>query len=361
MWANGVPLEDRPTLLPRLLRQAGYGTAMVGKLHLTPAMASSQPGDGSFGFDLVRLTEGDQTGGYRNGLRETAPNLADRLHRDFPPKRLCDLYEPGETLPEELDSTRWVGDQAIAAWRRRVQHKPTFMHVSFPEPHHPFAVPERFAAMVPREKIPARVSAPVDWSGLPPHFELLHRGRHPLIAQPLCDVTEDEWLRVRTNYYGMINFIDEQIGRILDVIEDDDRLTLILFTSDHGELLGDHGLLYKGLFHYDALLRVPLIAAGAGVAHRDAVVSNSVQQIDIMSSVLSIAGVGVPPECQGRMLPGLGSSLDAAPYRFTLTKQRGPWFTPERRVVTLRSSDWKLSVYNDRGVRGNISSRRRPG
>ncbi len=174
-------------------------------------------------------------------------------------------------------------------------------------------------------------------------------------------MTQDEWLRVRTNYYGMINFIDEQIGRILDVIEDDDRLTLILFTSDHGELLGDHGLLYKGLFHYDALLRVPLIAAGAGVAHRDAVVSNSVQQIDIMSSVLSIAGVGVPPERQGRMLPELGSSLDAAPYRFTLTKQRGPWFTPERRVVTLRSTDWKLSVYNDRGVRGNISSRRRPG
>lgn len=346
VWANGVPLQDSPMLMPRLLQQAGYGTAMIGKLHVTPCMAPSQPQDGDYGFDLIRLTEGEQPGGYRHWLRQTAPGEYDKLRHSFPPQRPGDVYEPDEVLPEELHPTRWVGDQALDAWQRRVQHKPFFMHVSFPDPHHPFQVPKRFAEQVSQDALPERIPPPEDWDSLPVHFGRYYHGQDPLIPQRLCDFDEDLWRRIRTYYYGMVNFIDEEIGRILQAVAASGEETLVIFTSDHGELLGDHGLLYKGLFHYDTLLRVPLIVAGEGVEHRAQVVGTPVQEIDLMPTALATCGVTVPYGCQGQILPGVGRPVTDAPYDFTLSEQRGPWYTPELRAVTLRSNEWKLTLYS---------------
>ena len=116
------------------MRQAGYTTAMVGKLHLTPVGSPDQPGDGDFGFDTIRLTEGPQPGGFRHWLETTAPAEAQKHGHAFPPERLGDVYHPEECLPEELHPTGWVGERAISAWRRRVQHRPAFLHISFPDP-----------------------------------------------------------------------------------------------------------------------------------------------------------------------------------------------------------------------------------
>ena len=350
VWANGVSLPDSPDLLPRMLQSAGYQTAMIGKLHVTPLMSPNQPADGDFGFDRVRLTEGDQPGGYRHWLVRHAPREADKLHHHFPPRRLGDVYEPHECLPEELHSTRWVGEQARAAWRQRVQLRPMFMHVSFPDPHHPFEAPQRWVDAICERDIPSRVEPPEDWSALPTHFGEYYAGRDPLGPQKLSEIDEGTTQRTRRYYLASIAFIDAEIGRLMEDLEPSDRPRLVIFTSDHGELLGDHGLWYKGLYHYDALLKTPLIVCGHGAGGAATVVEAPVEAIDLAPTILAICRLNPPREFQGTVLPGLaGRSAQNQPREFTLTQQRAPWYTPEMRAATIRSLHRKLTLYEPTG------------
>jgi len=348
VWANGVPLADGPALLPRLLRQLGYGTYMIGKLHVTPIASSVQPQDGDFGFDRIHLTEGNLPGGYNHWLRTQAPKDAiHRWRRGFPPERPGDVYEPEEGPPEELHQTKWVADRAIEAMERCVQHRPAFLHISFPDPHHPFEAPGRFASMYPPVDMPDPVPPPGNWGALPPHFQRYWSGKHPLLRgrQNLCEFERPLWQKIKAHYYAMVTFVDEQIGRILESAKQLEGPTVIIFSSDHGELLGDHGLLFKGLYHYDCLLKVPLIIAADTVETRGSVVKEIVQEIDIMPTILALCGGGVPFECQGRILPGIEGT--AGGYEFALSEQAAPWYTPQLRVTTLRSDEWKMNAFND--------------
>ncbi len=352
VWANGVPLPDSPDLLPRLMRQAGYGTAMIGKLHVTPSMAANQPEDGAFGYERIRLTEGRSPKGFADWLEHHAPDQVHKYRHSFPPSREGDMYAPAECLPEKLHPSRWVANEAIAAWRQRVQHRPLFMHVSFPDPHHPFEAPQKFVDQVKQENLPARLPIPENWADLPGFFEEHHLGENPLFqgGQKLSALSEDQWRQIQTNYYAMIAFIDQEIGRLVEVVEASGEPFLIVFTADHGELLGDHGLLYKGLFHYDSLIKVPLIVSGSGLTHRGQIVTTPVEQIDLMPTILERCSLTVPRTCQGESLPGISRPITDVPREFTLTEEHAPWYTPERRCVTLRSTSWKLCVVNNENI-----------
>lgn len=179
-------------------------------------------------------------------------------------------------LPVAWHNTPWTADRAIE-WLRhgRDGDRPFCTWVSFPDPHHPFDCPEPWS----RLHDPAGVDLPEhrtrDFEGRPwwhraamegepadPKFADIRKAYSRIPPQ-----TDDQLREIIANTYGQISFIDHQIGRILNVLLEQglDENTIVIYISDHGDWLGDHGLILKGPMHYEGLLRVPMIVRGPGV------------------------------------------------------------------------------------------------
>lgn len=193
-------------------------------------------------------------------------------------------------LPVEWHNSTWTADRAIDFLKCN-QDAPFCAWVSFPDPHHPFDAPEPWS----RLHDPAEVDLPKhrtrDFTGKPSWHEAV------LTAEPTGDQksaeirkaysrippqTDDQLREIIANTYGQIALIDHNIGRILAALEEAglDENTLVIYISDHGDWLGDHGLILKGPMHYDGLLRVPMILRGPNVP-TDKVVDEPVSTLDL--------------------------------------------------------------------------------
>jgi arylsulfatase A-like enzyme len=211
-------------------------------------------------------------------------------------------------LAEEDHPTTWVADRAVE-WLRAADG-PFFAWVSFTDPHHPMDPPRPWADMYDPsdvvEVLPRVVPGELD--GKPPIHRLWATGQRggPLEwANPGgASLTTEELATMVAGYYGMVSQLDHAIGRVLAAVPDLDD-TLVVATTDHGELLGDHQMVFKGPLHYEGLLRVPLIVRGDGFAP-GAVVDDPVGTIDIAPTALAAAGLPVPDAMEGRPLTALG-------------------------------------------------------
>jgi arylsulfatase A-like enzyme len=213
-------------------------------------------------------------------------------------------------LAEEDHLTTWVADRACA-WLREVEG-PFFTWVSFTDPHHPMDPPapwcDRYAAEDVLEVVP-KVHEHEHDDSPPLHRILSHGVRNAALewANPGgANYTREELAVMTAAYYGMVAQLDHAVGRVLDVLDDrglaDD--TLVIVTTDHGEFLGEHQMIFKGPFGYDSLLRVPLVLRGPGV-DAASVVDDPVGTIDLAPTILDAAGLAIPEWMEGRPLRDL--------------------------------------------------------
>ncbi|MFW6598728.1 arylsulfatase [Propionibacteriaceae bacterium Y2011] len=296
---------DPAHTLPGELARAGYQTQLVGKLHMTPARKR-------FGFENMELADSTHSGG--GGLTDN--DFVEWLTRNGP----VEGVEPGVAhgvsangwvgrpnhLPEHLTHTFWSTSRAMDFVRRRDPEAPFFLHLSYIDPHPPMTPPEfyydRFDAMdLGRPKVG-------DWA---PRFDEPVRG---LDINAWEIRLEDQLLhQARAGYYGMINHVDDQVGRFVDLLRRSKLLddTVILFTSDHGEMLGDHNM-WRKTFPYEASARVPFFlkpARSMGLP-ADVVRSEPVGLQDVMPTLLEAAGVPIPDSCTGRSVLPLATAGD---------------------------------------------------
>ena len=188
-----------------------------------------------------------------------------------------------------------------AGWTSGQGEQPLFLWVSFCNPHFPFDPPEPYDTLYD----PAEVPLPVWREG-----EMEHKPTQRQLQQErgYDQVTEAQLRKMVANYYGNISLVDDQVGRVLDVLAQKglDENTLIAFTSDHGDHLGDHRLLLKsGVTFYDACVRVPFLIRYPAAFPPGAVCDELVESIDLAPTLLDVAGVPVPETMQGRSLVGL--------------------------------------------------------
>lgn len=284
---NGIPLDPSQPTLPERLRQAGYRTASFGKVHLEPYERYDDPpgraptsreshqawAEGRiegvpvpyFGLQEVALTIGhgtDVEGDYARWLRHEHPDAWTRLRDGARPAPSgaegCGRYP----LPEDMHHSHWVADRTIAFLEDHAADAPFFAICSFPDPHHPYVPPAPWDGAYDPASVPLPIGRPGELDALHPLFRDMRRfdawvsgRRRPtdLIGAHVRDVI--------AHTYGMVGLLDAQVGRLLEVLERRDlrRDTVVVFLSDHGDLLGDHGLLNKGPFHFESLLRVPMI------------------------------------------------------------------------------------------------------
>jgi len=276
--------------MPQVLREAGYYTTGIGKMHWTPQRHLH-------GFHRTILDEsgraesGDFLSDYRAWFATEAPNLnPDATGIGF------NDYTAGEyVLPERLHPTRWTGDVATRFLETWNKPEPFFLKVSFARPHSPFDPPGRYWKRYQDAALPkAQVGA---WAE--EKYARRNSDRDDIWHG---DVGADLVRRARIGYSGSVSFMDEQVGRILETLERRKLLdeTLIVYLSDHGDMTGDHHMWRKS-YAYQASARIPMLLRGPGVG-KGVVNTTPVEIRDILPTLAEAAGAGIPSGCDGQNL-----------------------------------------------------------
>tara|TARA_B100000768_G_scaffold176792_1_gene190067 strand:+ start:3861 stop:5402 length:1542 start_codon:yes stop_codon:yes gene_type:complete len=335
---NGYDLDPAEAAngLGGLFAKNGYRSMIIGKAHFATHLtfeATGQPecfksvGDYDtnwrgpyYGFDHAELclrphlhtkwSRPPQSLAFEDWLDQDGKGdelWSQALMQDTPETKYNQVWR--SSLNEEFHSTSWCGDRAVDALTND-EDTPFFCWLSFPDPHPPFVAPRPWSTTYD----PAGVDLPehrildldkrVWW-----HSAFLEgkakRAEQSGLAYSSGAGFDDEDLRAITSiYYGMIEAIDAQIGRVLNALDASGALenTIVIFTSDHGEWLGDHGLLLKGPMLYDGLLRVPLVIAGPGVP--EGVISDSpVSTLDLRTTLADLCGIEASADSGASLLP----------------------------------------------------------
>ena len=383
---NGRALDTHLPTLTALLAGSGYRTHSVGKQHLEPILAPAEynfPDSRAFwknpanegwngpyyGFQTIDLLLGESdtaaiSGHYANWLKEHHPDAVELLlvesAPEVPPADLDEIW--CSAIPSELHYNSWISDCASRFIEGTENDEPFFLFVSYPDPHHPFAPPIEYADRYnpddmplpridggEREKLPDYYESlfPTDkgfrelyWAGLP--------GQEAGSMINTRGISDASMQRAIAHTYGMIEMIDDGVGRILASLQDkgvsDD--TIIMFTSDHGELLGTHGLLHKGPPTYKQLVELSLLIKGPGILPGQTQ-DELTNHIDLMPTFLELSGVSASNlHLDGQsMLPLLKG--ESGWERDATFGEYHPTAKPELYNQTIRTKKWRLSIYPD--------------
>jgi arylsulfatase len=280
-WANNAPL------VTKILADDGYKCGLAGKLHLSGTQTRVEP----------RPDDGYQIFHWSNSPGNIWPQGHD--YADWLKSKGEDLGELGkhpEDIPPNLHQTTWCADKAIELIEATTD-QPWLMSVNMFDPHPPFDPPKEYLDRYDAESMPDPLFQPGDLEAQAKLKEIDFESK----AQ---NPEEFNIREIKAAYYAMIELIDENVGRMLDALERTGQRenTIIIYTSDHGESLGDHGLLLKGCRFYEGLVRVPLIFSWPGYFQSGLVSNALVELIDVTPTLLDICGLPKPERMQGRSL-----------------------------------------------------------
>jgi arylsulfatase A-like enzyme len=407
--SNGLPLSLRANTFVDALRASGYATALIGKSHLQnftgqPAILKRPPArrgdqvldpifteaqkstfEGAYdqehpkrwragrdftmqlpfyGFEQVDLctAHGDQVGGHYYVWLKSRRSDADELrdHRKQLPHDYICPQAFRTPIPEELYPTAYVAEKSCE-WLDRYaagkRDRPFFLMASFPDPHHPFTPPGRYWSMyAPRDMVlptsfrasSRSLARPVIWA-----IEQRESGNADTAGQAAFAVNEREAREAMALSCGMIAMIDDAIGRVLERLTTCGLAdnTVVIFTTDHGDFLGDHQLLLKGPAHYESITRVPFIWAEPN--------KRAVRRIDMLAGTLDIAptildrasvepyngiqGVSLLP-----VLEGVNASIARDSMVIEDDQQRAVFgLAAGSRLRTLVTQRWRMTIAQD--------------
>ncbi len=401
-----------PTVGDHLL-QAGYSTFLVGKAHFEPlAETDDVPSEESYprlrDLDYWRTFNGDKTPYFGFDHVELARNHTDEGHVGqhyaiwleekgldnwrayFQPRTDGVRDTPDDAtlapqvdhrgvgwrsdmswkLPAELHYTTWTAERTNALIEERVAAgTPFFCWSSYHDPHPPYAVPEPWASMYDPADMEDQIGHFVDgeFDDMPPIYAMTRdddadfssfnpdvKGSHGVHAHftGKSELKHEDLLRACAAYYGMISFMDHAIGTTLDTL---DRLgqtdnTLIVFTTDHGHFLGQHGLIAKGPFHYEDLIRVPMIAAWPGHIPQGEVSHGLQTLVDLPSTFLAAAGQQVPFNMQGLDMTDAWANHTGRDWVIVENHHNGDAV----HVRTLVTDRYKLNLWRGRPTWGEL-------
>ena len=397
----GIPLAHQNVTFVELLRSAGYDTALIGKSHIqnvTDWPTQFEPKkyrDGFrappknlkqavkidldepsyhyeqerfwgkdnpvvpkpfYGFDdyISVLRHGANSGGdFEIWLKENAPEMipfhghTEQFAHDY----ICPQAIRTK-VPEEHYSTSYIARKTIEFLKsRKGNPKPFFLMVSFPDPHHPFTPPGKYWDMYKPEDMPVpEAYLANDWDP-PEYVKIAERDRQkdPSLGQQsgfTVAVSQREAQEARALTCGMIAMVDDAVGQIRQAAVDANiaENTVQIYTSDHGDHLGEHRLLFKGAEQYDSLTHVPFIWADP--KGPDGVRSSELAQThDIGSTILEHARIEGAIGMQGQVMSVAGGAgRDAAHIQYE-TQRTQEAFGERPRVHTIIHRQWRMSMY----------------
>jgi len=384
--SNGINLNPEIPTISGILRNQGYHTVSVGKTHfnfyafpynkkvesleilpdwMSGKLKSPFPTP-FYGFDEVKLTigHGDVCAGhYIEWLEDKNYEKLDFL-KDLTSirKRIFDNYYE-TVLPEEFYPSAYITDQTVEFLERHSEgkngDKPFFLHCSYNDPHHPVCPPGRYKDMYK----PGDIDLPVnfdDGENLLNHEflgEILKDSRFPHLLPQKVDENTAKTFTALT--YGSIAMIDDGVGKILETLEKTGLAdsTMVIFTSDHGDYCGDHGLILKGPAHYRSVINMPLLWKVPGLT-KSGVSDSLINTVDLPKTILNMLGV------RKKLHPEAFQGYDVSPVladpnervRERLLIEHDEEIASDRifRVRTLVTERHRLSLYDGHEIFGDI-------
>jgi len=281
-WAEAAPL------VTKLLADGGYRCALAGKLHLAGCHSRVEPrpkddGYAEFYWSHSHRDLWPEGHAYADWVSEKGGSLGE-------------MYSTDGYMEPELHQTKFCADKAIE-FIDRDWDGPWLMSVNFFDPHLPFDPPPEYGDRYRAEEMddPAFRASDLESQMRLSEVDFQYPARNP---------EEFDAKGKKAAYYAMIEQIDDHVGRLLDCLERSGQRenTLVIFMSDHGEMLGDHGLVAKGCRFYEGLVRVPLILSWPGVIQAGKRAQALVELTDVAPTLLDYAGLDIPGRMTGRSL-----------------------------------------------------------
>ena len=365
---NTVPLDARHANLGKALRHIGYDPALIGYTTTTPDPRTTGPRDPRF------TTLGDLMDGFRSvGAFEPAMDgyfgwLAHKGYALPEPRENIWLpegmdSEPGVTaqpcrIPKELSDSSFFTERALTYLKGR-GNRPWFLHLGYYRPHPPFIAPAPYNAMYAPSDMPAPIRRDT-WQE--------EAAQHPLLAHYLKAIGQGSFFRgaegpvnqldeaairqMRATYCGLITEIDDCLGQVFAYLEETGQWeeTMVIFTSDHGEQLGDHWLLGKIGYH-DQSFRIPLVIKDAGANPRAGEVEAAfTESVDVMPTILAALGGEIPRASDGQdLLPLVHRGPPEGWRRFAFTEYdfRDVFYSKPETSLGLPMDDCALCAIQD--------------
>jgi arylsulfatase A-like enzyme len=328
MMINDSSLREDP-VLTTLLKAEGYYTAYAGKWHLGADVIENWF-DRCWGHENRQYIQWLEENNYPDcwPLHDNEVRTKREPHMSIPVTK-PNMIDPG------IANDAWIADIAIKFLKERPGEKPFFVVCGFNGPHPPFKIPEPYYSMYDSEPIPE-----------PANFR-------PGAGEPLCKERSfyrtlwkdhgsewERWKKTVAVYRGFATYIDHQVGRLLDCLEDEGKLdeTMVIYCSDHGEMLGQHGLWHK-MQAYEESLRVPLVIRAPWIASKRR--SNApASLIDLAPTILSAAGITSPSNYEGSDLSVTFDGGDEIPGREYVFSEHAPLGTFHG------ETDWRMVTDN---------------
>ncbi len=377
-YSLGTKLPESEPTVGDHFQQAGYRTALVGKAHFQQLQSTDEfPSLESYPIlQDLDFWRDFSSNFYGFEHVELARNHADEAHvgqhyaiwmeengltnwRDYfrPPTGNNDLLHHKWPIPEQFHYNTWIVERSCALLDQyKDNDEPFFLWSSFFDPHPPYLVPEPWDTMYDMEDMTVPQVTPGEHDRNPIHFQMTQQD-HPDFSgyqEPGGNGTHGfhSHLRDRSElakdiavYYGMVSCMDKYIGQIIDKL---DALglakdTLVVYTSDHGHFYGQHGLIAKGPFHYDDVIRVPFIVRQPGKVKAGIRSSDLQSLVDLAPSFLSICDLPIPDDMTGKDQTNVWYSKNGIPRDYVIIENRHQPTTIH--VKTYINNRYKITIY----------------
>lgn len=341
---------DEVLFTERLRQEAGYRTALFGKLHVSSRVQEERERHPHDGFDIYEwclepsVSMESLFNGYAAWLRETAPDFFAALQRNG----RKELHHP-----EALHMSKWAADRTIAFIQSmKAEGQPFFCLMSLFDPHDPYEdYPLAFRDHVDTAKIPDPVAPPA----LQP--ECVRREQQGSYLGRFTEFSPEEIRKIRLGYAASIAFLDAQVGRVLAALDTAGLAedTLVVFMSDHGDQLGDHGLFVKGVALYEPTVGVPLLLRWPDRITAGSRCSALAQGHDVAATCLAAAGLDTQscPESEDLVAMALRNaarrSSAICAYRNSGVNDSGVFWDPSMQATMARDQRFKLTLYTSGG------------
>lgn len=344
---NGQSIPKRERLISRILADHGYTCGLAGKLHLASASDGKVEERTDDGYEVFHWSHHPQPDWPENAYTQWLSKQGrtwDELYRG------AETPYVKEGTPAEFHQTTWCAEMTIDFIRQQRKGPWLFSFNCF-DPHHPFDPPKEFMDRYHPADMPLPKYQPGELDNKPVYQRLDHQWAH---GEPgyfhVAAMTDDDRRQVTAAYYAMIELIDEQVGRILAALEETGQLenTIVIFMSDHGEMLGDHGLYLKGPHFYEEAVRCPLIVSWPGRFEQDLRAQGLVELVDLVPTLLEAAEIEIEPAIQGHsLLPILRGQADPSKHRdYVYCEYYNAWTHKRSYGTMMRTPDKKIVVYH---------------